>query len=174
DALVARLDEMPYAITWPRRQDFWMAWGASMMMNFNRSLMIAYHLTGDAKYRDAAVANADFMLGANPMGMSWTTGLGFVYPIDIQHGMSEDDGIVDPVPGITIYGITGGPIYHQFRDTVWQSKAGDQTVEFISHESQRVPPLWRRWMVHPLVATAQNEFTIHETIAGTVFTMAVL
>jgi hypothetical protein len=29
-------------------------------------------------------------------------------------------------------------------------------------------------MVHPHVATAQNEFTIHETMAGTAFTMAVL
>lgn len=174
DMLVARLADMPYAITWARRQDFWMAWGASMMMNFNRSLMIAYHLTGDAKYRDAALANTDFMLGANPMGMSWTTGIGFVYPIDIQHGMSEDDGIVDPVPGITLYGITGGPIYHQFRETVWQAQVDGESVSFLSHESQRTPPLWRRFMVHPRVATAQNEFTIHETMAGTVFTMAVL
>src|SRR5690606_12794187 len=115
-------------------------WGANMMMNFNRSLMIAHQLTGDAKYRDAALANTDFMLGANPMGMSWTTGMGFVYPIDIQHSMSENDGIVDPVPGITLYGITGGPIYHQFRNTVWVSEGPDGPVEFISHESQRSLP----------------------------------
>lgn len=174
DELVSQLADMPYAITWPRKQDYWMAWGASMMMNYNRGLMIAYHLTGDAKYRDAAIANTDFMLGANPMGMSWTTGLGFVYPIDIQHEMSEDDGIVDPVPGITIYGITGGPIYHQFRNTVWVSQGPNGPVEFVSHESQRDPPVWRRWMVHPHVAAAHNEFTVHETMAGAVFTMATL
>lgn len=174
DGLVDLLDDAPYASTWPRHQDYWMAWGASMMMNFNRGLVIAYQLTGDQKYRDAALTNTDFMLGANPMGMSWTTGLGYVYPIDIQHSVSELDGIVDPVPGITIYGITGGPIYHQFRNEVWASPDGDASVDFVSHESHRNPPLWRRWMVHPHVNVAQNEFTIHETMAATVFTTAVL
>ncbi len=174
DKLVAHLADMPYAITWPRNQDYWMAWGASMMMNFNRSLIAAHQITGDAKYRDAALANTDFMLGANPMGMSWTTGLGFVYPIDIQHAMSEDDGIVDPVPGITVYGVTGGPVFHQFRNTVWTSAGASGPVDFVSHESQRTPPTWRRFMMHPHVSTAQNEFTIHETMAGAAFTMAVL
>ncbi|MDH3376305.1 MAG: glycoside hydrolase family 9 protein [Gammaproteobacteria bacterium] len=174
DALVAHLDESPYAVTWPRKQDYWAAWGNSDMTNFNRALFIAYQLTDDPKYRDAAIVNTDFMFGANPMGMSWTTGLGFVYPIDIQHEMSETDGIVDPVPGITIYGITGGPVYHKFRETVWQSPTQAGTVDFISHESQRSPPLWRRWMVHPHVNVGQNEFTIQETMASTIFTTAML
>lgn len=34
---------------------------------------------------------------------------------------SEKDNILDPVPGITIYGITGAPVYYKFRDNVWQS-----------------------------------------------------
>ena len=55
---------------------------------------------------DAAILNFDFMLGANPMGMSWTTRLSYV-ATDIQHEISQKDGIHDP-PGITIYGITGG------------------------------------------------------------------
>jgi hypothetical protein len=114
------------------------------------------------------------MLGANPMGMVWTTGIGFVYPIDIQHEMSEIDGIVDPVPGITIYGITGAPIYHRFRNNVWKSPSPDGVVDFVSHESQRKPPLWRRFMVHPGYNTGQNEFTIQETMSSTIFTVAML
>ncbi|MFC1805946.1 glycoside hydrolase family 9 protein [Planctomycetota bacterium] len=107
DTLRAMSSGQPYRQTWPRHQDYWMGWGASDMTNRGRALLIAWQLTGDARYRDAAILNADFMLGANPMGMSWTTGLGFVYPIDIQHANSENDGILDPVPGITLYGITG-------------------------------------------------------------------
>lgn len=174
DKLIANLDKSPYSVTWPRKQDYWLAWGASDMTNFNRALFIAYHLTGDLKYRDAAILNMDFMLGANPMGMSWTTGLGIVFPVDIQHEMSETDGIYEPVPGITIYGITGAPIYHKFRENVWQSPVSDGTVDFVSHESQRKPPLWRRWMVHPHVNVGQNEFTIQETMASTIFTAAML
>lgn len=173
DSLVAMLNDSPYRNTWPRSQDFWLAWGASQMTNFNRSLAIAHKLTGDRKYRDAMLANLDFMFGANPMGMSWTSGLGFVYPIDFQHAMSEDDGIVDPVPGITIYGITGGPIWHVFRNTVWQAPSPDGNVVFVE-DAHRSPPLWRRWMIHPTNNTAQCEFTVHETMASMAFSTAIL
>lgn len=171
DRLAALQAESPYRCAWPRKLDNRLAWGASTMFNYNRVLSIAWRLTGAARYRDAMLANADFMLGANPMGMSWTTGLGMVYPIDFQHANSENDGLWDPVPGITVYGITGGPIFHRFRETVWQSPSPDGPVQFASPEQQDVP-LWRRWMVHPHVNTAQCEFTVWETMAATIYTMA--
>lgn len=172
--LLDQLKESAYPITLPRKQDYWLDWGSSTVTNFNRALFIAYQLTGLPKYRDAALANANFMLGANPMGMSWTTGLGHVYPIDIQHEVSQEDGILDPVPGISIYGITGGPVFHKFRETVWQSPSPNGFVKFVSHDSQRSPPLWRRWMIHPSENVAQNEFTIQETMSSTIFTAAML
>lgn len=172
--LLKLLHETPYATTWPRKQDYWLAWGASNVSNFNRSLFIAHKLTGRKSYRNAAILNADFMLGANPMGMSWTTGLGFVYPTDIQHEVSEKDNIDDPVPGITIYGIDGGPIYAKFREKVWQSPSAEGKIDFVSDETQRDPPLWRRWMMHPHENVGQNEFTIWESMSSTIFTMAML
>lgn len=172
DSLVNYIEGMPYRCTWQRNQDFWMSWGASDMANAGRSLLIAYSLTGKQKYRDSAILNMDYMLGANPMGMSWTTGVGYSYPIDIQHSVSELDGIADPVPGITIYGITGG-MYSTLRDTVWRSPGGvlgDVLVDF------KVPdvPLWRRWSSHPIYNTAQCEFTVQETISPTLFCAALL
>lgn len=172
DSLVNYIEGMPYRCTWQRNQDFWMSWGASDMANAGRSLLIAYSLTGKQKYRDSAILNMDYMLGANPMGMSWTTGVGYSYPIDIQHSVSELDGIADPVPGITIYGITGG-MYSTLRDTVWRSPGGvlgDALVDF------KVPdvPLWRRWSSHPIYNTAQCEFTVQETISPTLFCAALL
>jgi len=174
DKLLNYLDQSPYAVTWPRSKDYWLAWGASNMNNFNRSLFIAYKLSNDRRYVDAAIQNMDFMLGANPMGMSWTTGLGFVYPIDIQHEMSEIDGIFDPVPGITIYGITGGPIFHKFREQVWRSPGDKGEIDYVTDDTQRKPPLWRRWMVHPHLNVAQNEFTIQETMSSMIFTSSLL
>jgi len=173
DGLQRHVETMPYRCTLPRHQNYWLGWGAADVTNHNRPLLLAYQLTGQAKYRDAAIVNADFMLGANPMGMSWTTGLGRVYPIDIQHANSETDGIMDPVPGITLYGITGGPIYYAFRQQVWQSPGADKPVSFIAPANRQVP-LYRRWMCHPHVNVAQCEFTIHETMASTIFTAAAL
>lgn len=175
DALLADLEGAPYKQTWPRSKDFWAGWGASTVTNFNRNLFIAYKLTGDKKYLDAIALNTDFMLGANPLGMSWTTGIGYVYPIDIQHHNSQDDGIMDPVPGITIYGLNGGPAMHyRGRDFAWDSKTpDDKAVPFMKVENRNVP-FYRCWSAHPHVNVGQCEFTVHETMASTVFSTAVL
>lgn len=175
DALLAQLDTMPYRQTWPRHQDFWAGWGAADVCNFNRCLAIAWKLTGDVRYHDAIVNNLDFMLGANPMGMSWTTGIGYVYPIDIQHANSEDDGIMDPVPGITIYGLNGGPaMHHRARELVWDSKGADgKPVSFLAEANRRVP-FYRCWSSHPSANTAQCEFTVHETMASTIFSTGLM
>jgi hypothetical protein len=173
DSLVAHIEGMPYRCTWPANQDYWMAWGASDMANAGRALLATFALTGDQKYRDAAILNMDFMLGANPMGMSWTTGLGYSYPTDIQHSVSDMDGIADPVPGITIYGITGG-MYYKLRDFVWRSPGGVLTNNFVEFKTPEEVPLWRRWSCHPESNTAQCEFTVQETVSPNLFCSAML
>lgn len=172
DSLLANLEGMPYRCTWPRNRDYWMAWGASDMTNSARALITAYELTGDPKYRDGAILNFDYMLGVNPMGMSWTTGVGYSYPTDIQHAVSQHDGIADPVPGITIYGITGG-MFGMLRDTVWRSPGGVLSNSPVDFKVSDVP-LWRRWSSHPIYNTAQCEFTIQESISSNLFCAAAL
>jgi endoglucanase len=175
ELLVAQLAEMPYRHTWPRKQDYWAGWGALNVVNFNRCLSIAWKLSGDARYRDAIANNLDFMVGANPLGMSWTTGIGFVYPIDIQHANSENDGIMDPVPGITLYGITGAPaMHHRGRELVWDCKDAEGGVVSFQKQANREVPFYRRWSIHPHVNTGQCEFTVHETMASTILSTALL
>ncbi len=175
DELHAHLNTNPYRNTWPRYQNYWAGWGANCTTNFNRCLAIAFKMTGDVKYLDAIIANSDFMLGANPLGMSWTTGIGFVYPVDIQHNNSECDGIMDPVPGISIYGINGGPpMHHRARELAWAPKGPDgKDIAFIKDQN-RIVPFFRAWSCHPGVNTAQCEFTVHETMSSTIFTTAIL
>jgi len=170
--LLGYLEGGPYRQTWPRDQDYYMGFGLSDMTNAGRALLIAHALTGESKYRGAAILNFDFMLGANPMGMSWTTGLGQAYPVNIQHEVSMTDGIADPVPGITVYGITG-VMYGALRNTVWNSPAGPDSKDLIAFKVPEVP-VWRRWSCHPTLNVAQCEFTVQETMSSTIFCSALL
>lgn len=175
DDLAGKNETMPYRRSFNRQQDYWLAWGASVMTTYNRALFIGYALAPKETYRLAAMQNLDFMLGANPMGMSWTTGLGLAYPIDIQHANSAFDGVMDPVPGITIYGITGG-MYANIRTLGWRAPKADgarEYVDFLKPASMDVP-LWRRWSCHPSDNVPQNEFTVHQTTTATMFGAAML
>jgi len=163
------VDAMPYPRTWPRGRDYWMRWGATDLTNRARCLLLAHQLTGRERYRDAALRNCDFMLGANPLGMSWTTGLGWCYPVTIQHEWSEHDGIPDPMPGLTLYGIDGHGSYRQLEDRVW--RGGKDGPVF--WDPQRVP-VWRRYAAHPTLNTPQCEFTVHETVSSTIFAAGML
>ncbi len=166
-------EKAPYRESWPLNQDYWLGWGANFMTNQARQLYLGYIVSDEKALRNAALFNVDFMLGCNPMGMSWVTGLGFVYPVSIQHAVSENDGIADPVPGLGIYGITGGTFYN-LRQTIWQAK--DEKGEYISFqpEANKEIPLFRRWSAHPHDNVAQDEFTIHETNSSLIFTAACL
>lgn len=167
-------EKMPYRLSLARFQDYWLGWGSITMYNLSKVQLIANALEPSAALRDAALQNADFMLGANPMGLSFTTGLGMAYPIDIQHEVSEHDGIMDPVPGITVYGPTGGS-FPQLRNEVWRAPVSGTTnyVNFISAENLRRPVL-RQFAVHPHVNTGQCEFTIWETCSSAILTFAAL
>lgn len=97
-----------------------LAWGSSCMPNYSRFLEIAYDITGLAKYRQGTIHTLDWHFGCNPMGMSWTTGIGYVYPVCILHGPSQQSEWKDPVPGISPYGITGANKYYTIRENIWR------------------------------------------------------
>jgi len=81
-------------------------WGSILpIMNNAIVLICAKLLTGDDKYKTAAQAQFDYMLGMNATGCSFVTGFGenaFRYP---HHRPSYADNVDDPVPGL----VSGGP-----------------------------------------------------------------
>jgi endoglucanase len=179
-------DSMPYRMSWPRQQDYWMSWGASDMTNRAKVILIGNQISPRADLVQSAELNLAYMFGTNPMGMSWTTGIGLAYPIAIQHESSMDDGILDPYPGITIYGNTSSHVYPELRNHVWTypiAKDGNGKPFFKSSDSAdfasfyQLPddyPVFRRWSAHPSLNVAQNEFTIHETNSSTIFVLGML
>ncbi|MGD7654463.1 MAG: glycoside hydrolase family 9 protein [Verrucomicrobiales bacterium] len=179
-------DSMPYRMTWPPHQDFWMSWGESDVTNRSKAMLIANAIEPDPLYLQASRSNVDYMFGANPMGMSWTTGIGYSYPVAIQHESSDEDDILDPYPGITLYGNTSNHAFPELKSRIWKypttlgsdgeplfdSENPDDWQEF--HTLPDSYPVFRRWAAHPYLNVAQNEFTIHETMSSTIFSLGML
>lgn len=81
-------------------------WGSnSAVANNGIVLLQAYLLTNDKSYLDGAQQCLDYLLGKNPMDITYVTGFGFRSPRNPHHRPSEADFVDDPVPGMLV----GGP-----------------------------------------------------------------
>ena len=86
------------------KDDF--VWGSNAVAgNQGVWLLHAYYLTGEAKYYQAAVKVLDYLLGKNPLDMSFLTGFGTKSAMKPHHRPSTSDKVKEPVPGM----IVGGP-----------------------------------------------------------------
>ncbi|MBR5694433.1 MAG: glycoside hydrolase family 9 protein [Fibrobacter sp.] len=86
------------------KNDFY--WGSnSVAANMGVWLLHAYYLTGDKKYYQSAVKTLDYLLGKNPLDISFVTGFGTKSPMHPHHRPSQADNIPEPVPGMLV----GGP-----------------------------------------------------------------
>ena len=81
-------------------------WGSNAnAANQGILLLFAHRITGKQAYLDAALANADYLLGRNATGYCFVTGFGSKSPMRPHHRQSVADGIAEPVPGLLV----GGP-----------------------------------------------------------------
>jgi len=163
------------------------SWGCGLPMNLARFFITAWRVTGDQKYRDAALLCNDLNNGTNPLGRSFTSGLGKVYPARFLDLPSYSDGIEEFVPGITVYFLTGGMpyeyrtdvcgLYKQARkDHGFESRSicllpksltggKNLSLDETSKVARGVVPMWRTFTNMEAFSVAQNEYTVWETIA---------
>jgi endoglucanase len=81
-------------------------WGSnSVVANNGIVLLHAYYLTKDKRYLDVAQRALDYLLGANPLDLSFVTGYGYRTPMHPHHRQSKSDEVLEPVPGMLV----GGP-----------------------------------------------------------------
>jgi len=81
-------------------------WGSnSTALNQAMLLVQAYQLQRKPEYLQAAQSQLDYVLGRNPLGLSFVTGIGARSPQHIHHRISIADGVATPVPGLLV----GGP-----------------------------------------------------------------
>ncbi len=103
DGYMASLENNGYGIPMSKT-DFY--WGSnSVAANKGMVLIHAYILTKDEKYLNAAIGIADYLLGRNPLDLSYLTGFGVKQVMHPHHRPSQADGIEAPVPGM----VAGGP-----------------------------------------------------------------
>lgn len=81
-------------------------WGSnSIALNQAMMLLQGYRLQHKPEYLQAAQSQLDYVLGRNPLGLSFVTGIGARSPLHIHHRISIADGVATPVPGLLV----GGP-----------------------------------------------------------------
>lgn len=86
------------------KDDF--VWGSNAVAgNQGILLLYTYYMTGEVKYYNAAKKVLDYMLGKNPLDMSFVTGFGSKSPLLPHHRPSTADKVEPPVPGMLV----GGP-----------------------------------------------------------------
>jgi endoglucanase len=166
-------DKAPYRHAWRERSR---RWGWALAPTWTRYLILAHALTADEKYRAAALFNIDFHLGCNPLGMVQTTGIGTTYLPTIQDAETREDGIVDPVPGLTSYGVVDIP--HTFLTQVYTINVPDlatgKTVETVNlflpegiDPKSPAIPHWRQIAPSGFHDPICNEFSVPQTTGPT-------
>ncbi len=175
-------------LNWPTDHPFFknIAWGNAIPFNKGRYFIVAYRITGNKKYRDAALLLNDWVCGANPMGRTLTTGLGQNFPVRVLSLPSYADGIAEPLPGLTQYTFTFWVEYqakkmvyalnyparsdHEFSgvniclmpDAMTQGK--EISLDAMGKLMDEHYPVWRRFNNIEAYGVSQNEFSVWETI----------
>lgn len=119
-------------------------------------LCVAHSVSGDPKFVQAMVLEADWGLGRNPMNMVQMTGLGSRHPVYI-YTAGSNDGVPESDPGHTPY-----------------MNAGTWSPGFMAdplYYAQRGYPEWSKWPVGEGLWNApycfsNNEFTPQQTMRG--------
>ncbi len=115
----------------------------------------AYALTGDEQYLHAALVAANYAWGANPLNMTFTTGMGYQYPqapLHIDSRMTNQD----PPVGTTVYGPYDANGGFAFDGWVHQWHLGDM------EPASRTWPS-AEWYVDIYLFPSMNEYTVHQT-----------
>ena len=82
-------------------------WGSNMTVSdYGVILGLAYELTGEEKYFDAAESNLHYLLGTNPVDYCFVTGYGTVSPQNPHHRPSM--ALKQAMPGMLVGGVNTG------------------------------------------------------------------
>ncbi len=104
-----RADQTGYGLAMTHNDYYWSS--NQVVLNYGSDLLLGYLLFDDNDYLALAQNHLNYVLGANSLNLSFTSGIGENHVKDILQACSPRDGIVEVIPGF----VTGGP--NQWPDT---------------------------------------------------------
>ncbi|MCR5743420.1 MAG: glycoside hydrolase family 9 protein [Lachnospiraceae bacterium] len=111
DALLLKCNEGGYGVSL-REHDF--HWGSNMFMITNACQMaIAAQFNNTYKYDQAIYHHIDYMVGVNPLGISYVTGVGTNYVKNPHLRTAFADRVDDVIPGYVVGGPNKEPVEWQ-------------------------------------------------------------
>lgn len=119
DGFVADSAASAYGVPFPADSGY--VWGSnSQILNNMVVLGTAHDLSGDDRYRDAVLRGFDYLLGANPLNLSYVTGYGERYAQNQHHrfwAAQLNPALPHPPPG----SVAGGP-NQELQDPIAEEK----------------------------------------------------
>ncbi len=123
------------------------AWGCLGEQGANQAttLVFAYLVDGKNNYLTNAYRDMDYILGRNPLGYCYVTGLGTKSPMHPHHRLSASDGIDAPIPGLLV----GGPNPGQQDGVQYPSSLPDESYvdNEASYASNEIAINWNAALV---------------------------
>ncbi|MEE5993699.1 MAG: glycoside hydrolase family 9 protein [Oscillospiraceae bacterium] len=131
-------------------------WGSNMTIaNSGITLGLAYQLTGDAKYQEAAQAQLNYLLGTNPLGTSFMTGYGTVSPENPHHRPSM-------AAGQAMKGMLVGGVNSNLEDSAAKAYCNGLAPALCyvdnseSYSTNEITIYWNSPLTYLLVVTAED------------------
>lgn len=146
------------AYGWALRRGEQLMWGALSCVK-QKSLARAHALTGEEKYLQTLLRATMVGAGANPLNMSYTTGVGHRFPQNVMHVDARISG-QSPPPGITV----GGPLDVALgkSGTGWVGKWQEQVKGSVTPAIEKWPATEAFWDVYRHAPVC--EFTVHNIL----------
>ena len=150
----------------------WIGWGSfAQSSKYSWWFIVAHYLSGnylkaDNRYINYALINLNTQLGLNPQDKTYITGVGYNYPKNPCHRPSIHDGVVEPVPGIPVF----GPIGHLSEANVYDGAVESKDNLYPTGEYETDPyPIFRKYF-DCYQNVGMSEFSIgDEAITASVF-----
>jgi len=114
------------------------------------SLLYGFSQTGNRDYLIQAYYNMDYLLGRNPLGYCYVTGMGTKSPQNPHHRLAHNDDIPGPLPGFLV----GGPNPAKQDGCVYPSDLPDECYLDVveSYASNEIAINWNASLLHLAVA----------------------
>ncbi|MBD3615437.1 MAG: glycoside hydrolase family 9 protein [Gracilimonas sp.] len=134
DKLVKQIAGSDYRIALKENEFYWGS--NSVVLGYAFDLIQAYEFTEMELYKEAALDQLHYILGRNPFGLSFVTGIGSTSVKNPYHQFSSELNVSKPVPGMLV----GGPNNHNnLNDQVLSAYPGkayeDNSKNYVVNET---------------------------------------